>query len=60
LHLHVSEEELAQRKAAWKPAAPRYHRGYAKLFVEHVTQANEGVDFDFLQYGPAVPEPEIF
>ncbi|MDZ4290064.1 MAG: L-arabinonate dehydratase [Prosthecobacter sp.] len=60
LHLHVSDEELAKRKAAWKPAPPRYHRGYAKLFVDHVTQANEGADFDFLQHGPAVPEPEIF
>jgi dihydroxy-acid dehydratase len=60
LHLHVSDEELARRKAEWKPAPPRYHRGYAKLYVEHVTQANEGADFDFLQHGPAVPEPEIF
>jgi dihydroxy-acid dehydratase len=60
LHLHVSDEELAKRRAAWKPAPPRYHRGYAKLFVDHVTQANEGADFDFLQHGPAVPEPEIF
>lgn len=60
LHLHVSDEELAKRRAEWKPAPPRYHRGYAKLFVEHVTQANEGADFDFLQHGPAVPEPEIF
>ncbi len=60
LHLHVSDEELATRRAAWKPAPPRYHRGYAKLFVDHVTQANEGADFDFLQHGPAVPEPEIY
>lgn len=60
LHLHVSEEELAARRAAWRPAPPRYHRGYPKLYVEHVTQANEGADFDFLQYGPPLPEPEIF
>lgn len=60
LHLHVSDEDLATRRAAWKPAPPRYHRGYPKLYVEHVTQANEGADFDFLQYGPALPEPEIF
>jgi dihydroxy-acid dehydratase len=60
LHLHVSDEELAQRRAAWKPAPQRYHRGYAKLFVEHVTQADQGADFDFLQHGPAVPEPDIF
>jgi len=60
LHLHVSDEELAKRRAAWKPAPQRYHRGYAKLYVEHVTQADQGADFDFLQHGPAVPEPDIF
>ena len=60
IHLHVSDEELASRRADWQPAPPRYHRGYAKLYVEHVTQANEGADFDFLQHGPAVPEPEIY
>ena len=60
LHLHVSDAELEERRAAWKPAPARYHRGYAKLYVEHVTQADQGADFDFLQYGPAVPEPDIF
>jgi dihydroxy-acid dehydratase len=60
LTLEVSEEELEKRRAEWKPAPPRYHRGYAKLYVEHVTQADEGADFDFLQFGPPVPEPEIF
>ena len=60
LHLHVPEEELEKRRAAWRPAPVRYHRGYAKLYVEHVTQANEGADFDFLQGGPPVPEPDIF
>ena len=60
LHLHVSDEELAKRRAEWKPAPQRYHRGYAKLFVDHVTQADQGADFDFLQHGPAVPEPDIF
>lgn len=60
LHLHVDDAELERRRAQWQPAPQRYHRGYAKLYVEHVTQANEGADFDFLQYGPPVPEPEIF
>lgn len=60
LTLEVSDEELEQRRAEWKPAPPRYHRGYAKLYVEHVTQANEGADFDFLKFGPPVPEPDIF
>ena len=56
----VVKWQLAKRRAAWKPAPPRYHRGYAKLYVEHVTQADQGADFDFLQHGPAVPEPDIF
>jgi dihydroxy-acid dehydratase len=60
LQLHVSDEELARRKEAWQKPPVRYHRGYPKLFVEHVTQANEGADFDFLQHGPALPEPEIY
>jgi dihydroxy-acid dehydratase len=55
----VSDEELAKRKAEWKPKPARYGRGYAKLYVEHVTQANEGADFDFLQFGPDPGEPEI-
>ena len=59
LHLHVSEEELARRKAAWRPLPPRYARGYGKMFQEHIGQADEGCDFDFLQAGAAIPEPEI-
>jgi L-arabonate dehydrase len=47
LHLEVSDEELARRKAAWvAPAAPA--RGYYKLYVETVQQANKGADLDFL------------
>ena len=60
LHLHVSEEELARRKAAWRPLPPRYARGYGKMFQEHIGQADEGCDFDFLEAGAAVPEPEIY
>jgi L-arabonate dehydrase len=50
LHLDVSDEELAKRRAAWKaPEAPR--RGYYKLYVEHVQQADKGADLDFLVGG---------
>ena len=49
LTLRVSDEELARRKAAWKPRAPHFTRGYGKLFLDHVLQANEGVDFDYLK-----------
>jgi dihydroxy-acid dehydratase len=49
LHLHLSEEELARRRAAWRPPDPAYTRGYGQLYLHHVTQAPEGVDFDFLR-----------
>ena len=47
LHLDVSDEELARRRAAWKPL-PAPERGWAKLYVEHVLQADQGADLDFL------------
>jgi dihydroxy-acid dehydratase len=59
LSLKVSEEELAKRRAAWRAPPPRYARGYGRLFSEHVSQANEGCDFDFLSHGPPTPDPEI-
>ena len=59
LHLHVSDEELARRRAAWAPPLPRYERGYGRMFQEHIGQADSGCDFDFLEHGPPVPEPEI-
>ena len=48
IHLHVSDEELARRKAAWTKPAPKYPRGYGAMFSEHIGQADEGCDFDFL------------
>ncbi len=59
IHLHISDEEMARRKAAWQPHAPRYERGYGRMFQEHIGQADDGCDFDFLESGPSVPEPEI-
>jgi dihydroxy-acid dehydratase len=59
LTLCVSEEELARRRAAWTPPAPRYPRGYGSLFARHVTQANEGCDFDFLEGTERIADPEI-
>jgi dihydroxyacid dehydratase/phosphogluconate dehydratase len=49
LTLKISDEELARRRAGWKPRPPHYTRGYGKLFLDHVLQAHEGVDFDFLR-----------
>jgi dihydroxy-acid dehydratase len=59
LDLRVADAELARRRAAWTPPAPRYGRGYGALFARHVTQANEGCDFDFLERGAPTPDPEI-
>jgi dihydroxy-acid dehydratase len=59
LTLKVSDEELARRRAAWKPPAPRYERGYGAMFARHITQANAGCDFDFLERGAPTGEPEI-
>jgi len=58
----VSEDELAARRAAWTKPAPRYERGYGWMYVNHVTQADKGCDFDFLEtaFGGAVAEPDIF
>jgi dihydroxy-acid dehydratase len=54
LHLEVSNEELAHRRAAWQaPATVRQARGYARLYVDHVLQADRGADFDFLLGGDA-------
>ncbi len=59
IHLHVSDAELARRRAAWKQPAPRYPRGYGALYSAHIGQADSGCDFDFLAPLGAVPEPEI-
>ena len=48
LTLLVDEAELATRRAAWRPDPPHFTRGYGKLYVDHVTQANTGADLDFL------------
>ncbi|MBI2158395.1 MAG: dihydroxy-acid dehydratase [Candidatus Rokubacteria bacterium] len=49
LTLRVADEELARRRAAWTPRPPHFARGYGRLFLDHVLQANEGCDFDFLR-----------
>ena len=58
LHLHVDDQELARRRAAWKAPEPAMRSGYWKLYIDHVLQADEGADLDFLrgQRGAAVPK----
>jgi dihydroxy-acid dehydratase len=62
IHLEVSDEELARRRAAWQAPAPRWQRGYGWMFSRHVLQADQGCDFDFLErdFGAPVPEPDIY
>ena len=57
LHLDVSDEELARRRAEWQPPAAAHDSGYVQMYVRHVEQANKGADLDFLRgcRGHAVP-----
>jgi dihydroxy-acid dehydratase len=59
LHLAVSDQELDQRRAGWQQPPAKYARGYGALFLQHITQADQGCDFDFLEAGEPTPEPEI-
>ncbi|MCG3752088.1 L-arabinonate dehydratase [Amycolatopsis sp. Poz14] len=58
LQLEVDEAELERRLASWAAPAPRFERGYGALYAEHITQADEGCDFDFLARAGANPEPD--
>ena len=62
LDMLVSDEEIASRRAAWQAPPPRYERGYGYIFSKHVSQADQGCDFDFLQtdFGRSAGESDIF
>ena len=62
LDMLVDEAELEKRRAAWKQPKPRFERGWGWMFSRHVTQADQGCDFDFLQsdFGRTPGEPDIF
>jgi dihydroxy-acid dehydratase len=59
LQLLVDDAELARRRAQWKMPKPAFTRGFGTLYLQHVTQADKGCDFDFLESGAATAEPEI-
>ena len=59
LNVRLSNEEMTRRRSAWSPPPPHYQRGYGALFSRHITQANDGCDFDFLEGTAPVAEPEI-
>jgi dihydroxy-acid dehydratase len=59
LTLRVSDDELAARRAEWRPREVAYPRGFGRMYARHVTQANRGCDFDFLEGTAPIEEPEI-
>src|SRR5262245_23790547 len=59
LNLRVNDEELSRRRASWTPREVAYPRGFGHMYARHVTQANRGCDFDFLEGTASINEPEI-
>jgi dihydroxy-acid dehydratase len=59
LHLEVSETEMHARREQWRAREPHARRGFLSLFLEQVTQADEGCDFRFLHAGALTSEPAI-
>jgi len=57
LHLDVADDDLARRREAWSPRARAAERGYVRLYIDHVLQADEGVDLDFLRGGSGSEVP---
>src|SRR5439155_113118 len=49
LELLIPGAEMKRRLAAWQPPAPHYQRGYGKMYLDHILQAHEGCDFDYLR-----------
>ena len=62
INMKVTNAELQRRQNSLKPSKPRFERGYGWLAMQHIKQANEGCDFDFLEtsFGRAAGEPDIF
>ena len=60
LSIRVEDEELSRRRAAWVAPQPQYARGFGRMYSHHVTQADQGCDFDFLEGTAPIAEPEIY
>ncbi len=58
LSFDISERDMVLRREQWLPPGPKFERGYGALFSEHITQANEGCDFDFLAQRGRNPDPD--
>jgi dihydroxy-acid dehydratase len=59
LTLQVADDELARRRSEWKPRPAQYPRGFGRLYSQHVRQADQGCDFDFLEGTAPIADPEI-
>lgn len=61
INMDVSADDLADRRTAWVQPEAKFERGYGWMFARHITQANDGCDFDYLEtgFGASPPEPEI-
>ena len=59
IHLHVSDDGDRPPPRRWTQPAARYPRGYGALYSQHIGQADEGCDFDFLAPLGKIAEPEI-
>lgn len=62
LNMLVDDAELERRRAEWKAPPPRFERGYGWMFSQHISQADQGCDFDYLtpEFGRAAGEPDIY
>lgn len=62
INMVVDDDILTSRKKLLKPSEPKAGRGWLWMYSNHVTQANEGCDFDFLEtgFGKSAKEPDIF
>jgi len=59
LQLEVRQAEIDRRLAEWSPPDRTFQRGYNRMYAAHITQADKGCDFDFLEGTAPTPEPEI-
>lgn len=59
INVLISDEEMTMRRASWRPKINKFPRGYGQLFSQHVQQAHDGCDFDFLSGNETIDEPEI-
>jgi dihydroxy-acid dehydratase len=60
LDLRVNDDEISRRRTEWKRPEPQYPRGFGQMYSLHVTQADRGCDFDFLEGTAPIAEPTIY